>query len=573
MIRHCKSIVIVLCLTPVAIFASSIIRYDITGLHGQILKNTRAALQNAQQIAAEQDNNLNNDMIARLFSQSDTIIRTAIQPYGYFAPSIRATLDTNSNPIIFHYQINPGPSLTITQLKIQLTGAGENNDIFTNWLNNFPLAVGQIFNSEQYQNAKKSFFTIANNNGYIKAKLKQHHVNINPSNNSARIQLHFDTGMRYFYGPIHFSKTALKDSFLRRYLNIQQGSPYSLANLLTLQQNLMGSGYFRQVAIRPYLKKAKAQLIPISIKLILQKSMRYSLGLGYGTDTGYRGRLGWQWRRVNSRGHHLDTHYSISQIGNNLGFNYYIPGTDPLHQQYSLGANTAYYDTNAGTSRIQNYGVAYTSNHNFWQTNYNLIYQIENYQLTGQTTQNARLLMPSITWTYLNTDDLLRPSYGFHFSLNLRGALQNVLSDNNFAQFRIRLRGLIPFNNNNRLFLRADLGATSSNNFNNLPLSLRFTAGGTQSVRGYGYQSLGPGRYLLTNTIEYQYRVKGNWFAAIFHDMGNAFNTINTLDLHRSAGVGVVWQSPIGTMELDVAQSISENDQKPLIQFSIVALL
>ena len=102
---------------------------------------------------------------------------------------------------------------------------------------------------------------------------------------------------------------------------------------------------------------------------------------------------------------------------------------------------------------------------------------------------------------------------------------------------------------------------------------MRFTAGGTQSVRGYSYQSLGPGKYLLTNSIEYQRRIKGNWFAGIFHDMGNAFNTLKHANLQQSVGVGIIWQSPIGTMELDLAQSTTQSHKKPMVQFSIGALL
>ena len=52
----------------------------------------------------------------------------------------------------------------------------------------------------------------------------------------------------------------------------------------------------------------------------------------------------------------MDTEYNISQIGNSLGINYYIPGTDPLNEQYRFNVNRAYYKTDAGTSKIQSYG-------------------------------------------------------------------------------------------------------------------------------------------------------------------------------------------------------------------------
>lgn len=570
---HFKCLLIILLLLPLTIFGKSSIRYDITGLSGEMLKNSLAALQNAEKTIQASNKTLTPAAIERLYSQGDETIRKALQPYGYFSPSIRSSLEKKDTQTILHYQVNPGPSLNITQLDLQITGAGANDPVFTLWRNKFPLKIGQIFNAEKYNDAKQSFFTVANDNGYIKAKIKQQKVHINLDSYEANIALHFDTGTRYFYGPISFSKVPLKESFLRRYLNIKTGQPYSLGEILKLQQNLSSSGYFKSVSIHAEPQKAKNNHIPLHVKLKLQKRMRYTIGVGYGTDTGYRARLGWQWRRINAYGHHMDTEYNISQIGNLLGINYYIPGADPLNEQYRFSANRAYYETDAGTSKIQSYGGMFIKSKNHWQINYGITYQAERYQLKNQQEQTARLLMPSTTLMYLKTDNVLRPSYGRRFSINLRGAKKNFFSNIDFAQIRIQLRNLIRLNENNRLFLRLDLGATYVSDYDNLPLSLRFTAGGTQSVRGYRYQSLGPGKYLLTNTLELQHRIKGNWFVGIFHDIGNAFNDISHPKLQNSAGIGLIWQSPIGTMELDLAKSLSQHHQKPILQFSIGALL
>jgi translocation and assembly module TamA len=78
---------------------------------------------------------------------------------------------------------------------------------------------------------------------------------------------------------------------------------------------------------------------------------------GYGTDTGYRGGLGWQWRRINSLGHHFNMQLNASQIGNNISSTYTSPGANPITEQYNLTNNVAYYKTNAGTSSLQSYGA------------------------------------------------------------------------------------------------------------------------------------------------------------------------------------------------------------------------
>ena len=94
-----------------------------------------------------------------------------------------------------------------------------------------------------------------------------------------------------------------------------------------------------------------------------------------------------------------------------------------------------------------------------------------------------------------------------------------------------------------------------------MPASLRFFAGGDQSVRGYAYKSLGPrdadddlvgGRYLATGSLEYEYPIVGKWSAAAYVDTGNAFNSSSD-PLKHSVGAGIRWQSPDGPIRVDLA--------------------
>jgi len=100
-----------------------------------------------------------------------------------------------------------------------------------------------------------------------------------------------------------------------------------------------------------------------------------------------------------------------------------------------------------------------------------------------------------------------------------------------------------------------------------LPVSVRFFAGGDNSVRGYGYEELGPtndegdvvgGRHLLTGSVEYNHPVVGRWSLAAFMDAGNAFDTFNDYEVFRGVGTGVRWRSPIGPIRVDVARPVDE---------------
>ena len=128
-----------------------------------------AALQNAEKASQATNKTLTQTTIERLYSQGSETIRKAIQPYGYFASSIRSSIDQQATQTIFHYQVNPGPSLDIAELDLQVLGAGANDAIFREWQNNFPLQVGQIFNAENYNEAKQYFLRLP----IIMAILKQ----------------------------------------------------------------------------------------------------------------------------------------------------------------------------------------------------------------------------------------------------------------------------------------------------------------------------------------------------------------------------------------------------------------
>lgn len=563
------------CSLPSWLLAETIIRYQVTGIKGETLTNVQTSLQAAKKsLTAKKSDGLAEADIKRILYDNDSLIKTALQPYGYFNPTItHGFKQMEPNEWQLSYKITLGAPIRLSQIRVRVKGDGSNNTDMQRWRKAFPLKVGDVFNNTTYENGKQSFFSVANQEGYIHAKLVKHTVTIDLNSYTASLRLIYNTGPQYFYGPINLQKTRLNNSFLRKFLRIKQGEAYSIPRLLTAQRNLSNSGYFSDVSIKQGKVEATSKQIPLALSFTPIKKMQYLTGLGYGTDTGYRGQLGWNWRLINSHGQHASTYYNLSQIGSSFGTTYYIPGYDPINEQYALSANTASYKTDAGKSNLQRYGILFTKNKGRWQFMYGVSYQQEKFALTGKANQKANLLMPAVTWLYLHTDNALKPNYGERISVNIQGADKHALSDVSFVQYRVEMRALIPISYRNRFKLESTIGGTFTDNFDLLPLSLRFTAGGAQSVRGYAYQSLGPAKHLLVLSAEYQYRVVGDWFGSYFQDAGNAFNSDQHIDLKRSQGVGVVWQSPIGTMELDYAQSLTDPSKKPMLQFSMGGLL
>ena len=117
--------------------------------------------------------------------------------------------------------------------------------------------------------------------------------------------------------------------------------------------------------------------------------------------------------------------------------------------------------------------------------------------------------------------------------------------------------------------------------FEQLPTSYRFFAGGINSIRGYDFQELGPvgdegdvigGRFLTVVSAEYEHTVLENWGLAVFVDHGNAFNE-NRISLKTGLGVGLRWYSPIGPVRIDVAFPLNEAESSIRFHFAAGARL
>ena len=131
------------------------------------------------------------------------------------------------------------------------------------------------------------------------------------------------------------------------------------------------------------------------------------------------------------------------------------------------------------------------------------------------------------------------------------------------------MRWIRSFGDRTRLLARLNAGFTKSDEFSELPPSVRFFAGGDESIRGFDYESLGPtdadgnvvgGDNLLVASIEYERHLKGNYYGAVFVDAGNAFNNTD-FKAEVGAGVGIKWRSPLGPIRLYLGYPVSQSDQ------------
>lgn len=506
--------------------------------------------------------------IRYLHGRAPEEIRRALSAFSYFNPSIESSLTRQGENWLASYRVEPGTRTSIASARLENRGAGAQDERFQAWLQSPLLQPGAALDQQGYEQLKTELLEGAAAAGYYDARFVRSRIEVDPATDQAAIELLFDTGPLYRAGTFSYSESPVRRSLLERYQTFQPGDPVSTDQLLQMQRGLIDSEYFSSVEIQPHWDQADAQQrIPIDVNLTPNQRTAYRFGLGYGTDTGARLSARQDRRWVNDRGHSIDTLVRWSEVSQTFSSQYRIPGPNPLTDRYSVQGLYEKGDTDTAQTDTWQLGLQeqkYRGRHRF---TYALTLEEETFSFDSDDDQTTtRLLVPELGWQLTRADNRLDLSRGYRLGVELSGGARALLSDINFVQLHASAKGVWSLNERWRLLARLEAGATGVSDFSQLPASRRFFAGGDSSVRGYGYETLGPedsdgevrgGRYLLVGSLEVDYRLIENWRGALFWDAGNAFDSFST-PLKQSLGVGARWQSPIGPVRLDLAKPLED---------------
>jgi translocation and assembly module TamA len=573
--------------TPL-VMAEQRVELEITGLDKELQDNVRAHLGIAQLvqrsgpipfIPAGQDEpamDITETNVHRLHRHATRDIGAALQPFGYYEPVIDAQLSRDGDVWRAVYAIDAGPATRIEQLDIRISGAGQDDAGIRAARQNSRLKPGERLLHSDYETTKQALLQAALASGYLDARYQRAELLILKAQHQAQIHLLLDTGPRYYFGPISIAQDILDPDFVQQFVHVRQGDPFNTDALLELQLALSDSGYFNQVEIDPQRDAATDFQVPVSITTEPAKPRRYAVGLGYGTDTGPRLSLATEFRRINRRGHGILADIRLSDILQSVGAQYYIPIGNMVSDRliFSSRVDSESFADGGNSDRFT-LGVSRNEEWGPLQRRLYLNYQHEDFSL-GEEDSTVDFIIPGFTLSQLRANDLLFPRRGYSWSTDLRGS-PGVISNTAFARVDLVGKLVYPLGERSRLLLRSRLGAISVQNFDSLPTSERFFAGGDQSVRGYDYQTLAPedasgdvvgGQYLAVGSIELDYLFVGNFGAAVFVDSGNAADDFLPSP-KTGAGIGFRWRSPVGMLRIDVAHPFDDSDDNYRLHISI----
>jgi translocation and assembly module TamA len=579
--RRLRRLIALLLLLPLVAHAG--VRLTVKGVDDPL----KSAVQAGLALSQYANRSVSEAQIRRLYEDAPGEVREALEPYGYYEASVQGSLTrTGTDDWQVTLTVKPGEPVRITEVHVKLDEAALAIPAIRRAVSAVKRLKGNVLDHGAYSKARDDVSGALTANGFLGAKLVTHKVRVTRADHSAVVDLAWQTGARYRFGGVDFEGSQFDPGFLQRFVPFDRGDYFDQRDLLRLQQALNGADYFSVVNVRPDVDDA-THTVQVTVELQPAKRSVYTGGPFIGTDTGFGIRLGLERRWVNSRGHKWKNELVLAQRLKTLSSQYMIPLPGSAQRSLNFGVNFRDADTVTSQSRTLELVGNETELWHGWTRTVGAHALIGTFTVgkRGNEPDNtpgiehgrSKLIFAEASLSKKHGDNPTFVRHGWSLSVYARSTAGSLLSTTRFSQLAADAKWIDAFTRRDRLILRASAGITSTGDFSALPPQLRFFAGGDRSVRGYGYQAIGPrnsfdrvigGHNLLVASTEIEHYFTREWGMAAFVDAGNAFNGTDYRP-RIGAGLGVRWLSPVGMIRVDVGTPIHD-DRAHGIQLHVV---
>lgn len=502
----------------------------------------------------------------------------AMEALGYYRAVLTVREERASRGrVVVRIEVEPGEPVRIGKVTFEVNGVAGRNGTAKLLRKRFGQTPGQVFHHGHYETAKRQVRESLNRKGYFEHQFVVQRVTLRRADNRADIDITIDSGPRYRFGEVRFPGSELDPELLAGMVPFASGDPYDADLIAGFNRTLQDSQYFARIGIETERSDPAGQRVDIAVELVLRARNVLGLGAGYATDTGPRVRASWEKPWLNPQGHSFASELDLSAVRQKLVTGYRVPLRPPLGRSLEFNLNWQHEDIEDTVSEQLRAAVQLhqPAGHG-WDRTLFVRHDIERFR-TGDDRGETVLLMPGFNYSRTRRRGGVLATWGDRQFLEVQGGSEVAGSDLDVAQVRIGTKWLRSLYAGSRLQVRLDLGTLVTDRFEDTPPSLRFFAGGDQSIRGFAYRSLAPedatgdvvgGRHLAVGSVELDWLVRPEWRMAVFVDGGGAFDSPGD-PMQVGTGTGLRWVSPVGPIRVDFAVGMGMSDTQFRFHFSM----
>ncbi|MCX7698295.1 MAG: outer membrane protein assembly factor BamA [Candidatus Goldbacteria bacterium] len=524
-------------------------------------------------------------------------VKAKINNYTYGEIDINKTkiiksyvkIDEQTNSITIEIPIDEGIKYTIRDIKI------EGNEIFTTeqLLDKIETKPDKVFDKIQFENDLNTIRNMYAGKGYIFAQIKETYV-YDDDLGKADINLKITEGSVAYIDKIKIrGNYVTKDKVIRRELYLEEGEPFDANKIRKAQENIYNLGFFDNVLIDT--EQVDIDRLNLIFEVVERKTGNIGLGAGYSTVEGLVGYIQLTQTNLFGEGKAFQADVQFGNKKKSWQLSYKDPWFFDTPTSFGIDLwntfkNTAY--NNQGYD-LDSYGFNLTFGRRFGL--FHKLYLTYRYQQDKYSNIRSDLVsvvpegesqISSLTpmYVYDSRDDIFDASRGFYASVALQFGGGLLGADYNYIKTVVDLRYFIPSFWKFIFALHGKVGHATGYPWrvgnSIVPVTEKFYAGGTDTVRGYEERSLGPaggGNFLIVTNFEYKLKIVERVLtAAIFYDSGNCWANFSEIDLtnpflYSSLGFGVRLTVPgtVMVLRLDWGYALDNSMPGGKIHFNI----
>lgn len=522
--------------------------------------------------------------IERRAREDIALLQTLMRGAGYYDAQISSSVETATATPLVVLSVEPGPLYRLES--ITLPGLAAAGDKVTPLRESFRVAVNDPVNADAIAIGEAEIRTKIGEKGFPFAQVGQSTVVIDHATQTATLELPVSPGGERRFGSVVTAPNKLMGaSHIQKIARFKSGDLFDESALDDLRRALIQTGIVSSAEVKPVEGKLPGT-VDIDVELLPAPLRTVAGELGYGTGEGVRAALSWTHRNLFPPEGALTVRAvagTQEQSGGVIFRRNNFEGRDRVLTAQATASNLNRAAFQARTfslsGSLERQTTIFFQKAWTWSLGAELAASDERDVILTTGATRRRIFFIAALPTSLNydgSDDLLNPTKGFR--LGARVAPELSLQGSAFGYARIQLDGSIYQSFGDRITLagRVRLGTIAGAPRDAIAPSRRFYAGGGASVRGYGFQGIGPrdpnndpigGRSLTEFAVEARLKLFGPFGLVPFFDAGNIYTSPlpKFTGLQYGAGVGLRYYSNFGPIRIDVGTPINPQPGDPRV--------
>jgi translocation and assembly module TamA len=563
--------------TPAA--ADITYRTEIQGVEDRQLARD---LRDASQLVQQQNRPPASEVALRRRAEADRErLDTVLRAAGYYDATIAFDIDLADERAVVRVNIDPGPRYTLASVSF-VAPDGKKPPLIDRYAPlAFGLKLGEPALSRPVLDAEQRIVRTLAEHGFPLAKVTSRRAVVDRATKTMDVTYTVDAGPAAAFGPVTITGTHEVDAdYIRRRIAWGDANAFDIRFIEQTRKELVASGLFSTIQIRPADSVGPDGRIPITIEVTERPPRSIAVGLNYDTSLGVSGRTYWEHRNVFGDAERLRVTGELGEKRQGVQGNFRRPDIAAVNQDFVSTAlvERELFDAYNRRRALVSAGMEQRFD-TMWIVGASLQAERTHIEQPDRTFDYTLFGLPLLL-RHDNTDDPLDPTEG---SRQIFSTTPYYGPDLGFLTSRLQGTAYHAFDDAKNYVIAgyATIGSTIGESLNSLPKDKRFYAGGGGSVRGYGFQKAGPldsngdpigGRSLLELGVELRVKVTETIGIVPFVEGGNVYDT--TLPdfgerLFFGAGLGLRYFTPIGPIRLDVAFPLDKRPEDKAFQVYI----